>query len=213
MKATEMNTPRTSPSRFAIGAYVPSIDTARKASITLFFVTLSICAATLVAMLHEPSPGLPVLSAGEKMQPSRCSMWSSGILTCSLNNPAGQPANVATTVSVTCKGKKVEDVYRETIIAENVPENGWASIVVNSEGFTLFYRGVKNELKKHREQLLAIAAGGGLSESDLTPQQQAQIARTVFDVCILEASQPVHTLAKRHNDTDLLTTLKTLFGN
>lgn len=188
------------------------VEIIRHSAVAFFFVTMSICLAFGTAVALREGAELPELPKTVKVEEPRCSMWTTGILTCNIYNPANEPANVAVTVSAKCKGKNADDIYQETIIAEHVPEQGWSAVVVNSEGYTLFYKNVENRLKKHAEHITRLAVEGGLTRKDLTPAQISQLDRTVFDVCKLDVGIPRLTLTSPHRNVDFMAALKTLWA-
>ena len=181
-------------------------------AIALFFGVLSLAVFMVVVSLIS-SPSVATLPDDAVMEPARCNMWSSGVLTCNIHNAADEPSNVAVLVTVMCKGKNIDSsIYRETIIAESVPERGWSSVVVNSDGYTLFYKGIENRLTSHRDEMIRVATAGGLALTDLSGAQRVQMERTVFDVCTLASGEPSLTLTDRHRNVDFLAALKTFWG-
>lgn len=188
-----------------------TVEKIKQAATALLFLSLSAAAAVSIRLALS-SASLPTVRAGSPVA-ADCSLWTDGVLTCNAFNPADRPSNVATLVTFTCSASKDKtDIYRETVIAEQVPEQGWSSVVVNSEGYSRFHKGIQNQLDDKAQAITDLARQAGVALSDLTDAQRTMLHRTVFDVCELKVGPSHLTLTERHRDADLVAVLKNLLA-
>ena len=188
-----------------------------KVLVLITHAILALTVAIVVATATTRLTSQPLFSPSVIANGGHCAVWSDGVLTCNVRNPSDGVASIAATIEFDCSqkvnGKRDygSEPYRETVIVEDVPEQGWSTTVISSDGFSRFYKGIANELGKDAEKIVGLAKEGGLSAQDLTDEQRKYVERTPLDVCSLVSVSARYTNAARSNPTaSILATLKTL---